>query len=57
MQELAQFPHPVAVVHHGTPLFATEVHLKYSVPLYVNGNLHDSPFVVRQPDTALMDNI
>ena len=49
-QESAQFPHPDAVEHHGTPSFSTEVHLKYSVPLYVKGNLQDSPFVVKQPE-------
>ena len=45
-QDLAQFPQPVAVVHHGTPLFDAVVHSLYSVPPYVKGKVHASPFVV-----------
>ena len=49
VQDLTQFPHPLAVsvLHQRTPLFATEVHWSYSIPPYVNGNLHVSPFVVK----------
>ena len=55
-QDEAQFPHPfpVEVRHHGTPLFAIEVHSKYSAPWYVKGNLQASPSVVKQPDKHLL---
>ena len=46
-QDSAQFPHPVAVVHHSIPLFAIEVHLLYLIPPYVKGKVQVSPFVVR----------
>ena len=58
-QDFSQIPHPFAVEvpHHGTPLFAIEVHSKYSLPLYVKGKVHASPSVVKvkHPEIFLSD--
>ena len=58
VQDFSQFPHPVAVVHQGTPLFAIDVHSLYSVPLYVKGKVHASPAVVnvKHPEVIPSDS-